>query len=87
MLGDNTMDMKELLADLHLELAKNLLEKVRNGEMDARLLKEARDFLKDNNIQYDEALQDSHMENLKSTVIEIPGMPQEIVEGFKIANG
>ena len=80
------MELQELLGELHLELGKNLLEKVKNGEMDARLLREARGFLQDNDIKYDPALQDKHIEQLQKSVIEIEGLDQETVEGFKMVN-
>ena len=80
------MELQELLGELHLELGKNLLEKVKNGEMDARLLKEAREYLKDNDIKYDTELKDKHIEQLAESVIEIEGLDQETVEGFKMVN-
>lgn len=44
------MDLEKTLSNLHEELAKKLLEKVRSGEVTAAELNVARQFLKDNNI-------------------------------------
>lgn len=77
-------DMKELLGALHLELGKNLLTQIKTGQVDPRILKEARDFLKDNSISYDPELKDEHMERLKESVIEIEGIDFEDSERFKM---
>ena len=39
------------LGDLHGAIAKKLKEQIETGEVSASLLKEAREFLKDNNIE------------------------------------
>lgn len=44
------MDLEKILSDLHAEMAKTLLDKVRSGEITAAELSVARQFLKDNNI-------------------------------------
>nr|WP_250808780.1 hypothetical protein [Neorhizobium tomejilense] len=44
------MDLEKILSELHSEMAKKLLEKVRSGEVTAAELNVARQFLKDNNI-------------------------------------
>ena len=51
------------LQELHQKLADNYMEQLDNGVEDPRLLKEVREFLKDNNIT--EA--DLEFSNLKST--------------------
>ena len=76
-------EMEKLLGELHLELGKELLNQIKNGGMDARVLKEARDFLKDNKITYDPALSDKHIKQLEESVIEIEGLSSDIMEGFK----
>ena len=40
----------EKLSNLHDALAKELLDKIKSGEASASLIKEAREFLKDNDI-------------------------------------
>jgi hypothetical protein len=77
-------DMKKLLEEIHLELGKSLLSQIKAGAVDARLLKEARDFLKDNSITYDPALKDKHMDQLKESVIEIEGIDFADSEKFKM---
>lgn len=77
-------DIKELLATLHIELGKQLLTQIQSGQIDPRILKEARDFLKDNSISYDPELKDEHMERLKESVIEIEGIDFEDSERFKM---
>ena len=44
------MDMKDVLAQLHTKVAKELLEKIESGAATAADLSVARQFLKDNGI-------------------------------------
>lgn len=47
----SSSELDTLVDLLHTELAKELLARIRSGEAPAAVLKEAREFLKDNGVQ------------------------------------
>lgn len=77
-------DLGKLLGQLHLAVAKDLLEKIERGEADDRIIDKATKFLKDNEIKYDKDLSDEHVERLSEAVIEIDDIPFEESERFKM---
>lgn len=76
--------MTKLLGELHLAVGKDLLEKIKNGQADDKILNSAAKFLKDNDIKYDIELKDKHIEQLKDAVIEIDDIAFEDSERFKM---
>ena len=77
--------MNELLEGLHKAVGNDFLEKISRGESDPSLLREACKFLKDNERVYARDLNDTQLDTLANSVIEIEGMDPAIIEGFKIA--
>ena len=77
-------DIAELLAELQEETVRALIESIKNGDLDPRMLKEAREFLKDNDIK-SEPEHDEQLSKLEGAFMEIDG--QHVPEGLKVVAG
>ena len=64
----------KILKSLHLELAKDLLDKVRSGEAKAGDLNVARQFLKDNGIECI-PVENNPMEDLMNNLPDLETIP------------
>lgn len=76
----NKKATEDKLGDLHGLLAEVLAKKLRSGEVTAAELGQARQFLRDNNIQADMA--NGQLRDLAQNVLKFPIMDEEEKERF-----